>query len=189
MIVMCDIDGILNNLVEKTLELYNSRSGKNIQVSDITTYNFFDCLPYEDAQSIISLFQEKPLWDSLKPLSGSQNVIKQLIKKGHQVYLATATDPINFEWKIEWLKKYFPFIPSDNVIRIIDKSLLKCDVLIDDSLDNLISVFCERITLDYPWNQNTSKDYAYDIKRAHSWNDIVDIINNIEKEMREWEKM
>lgn len=186
MIIMCDIDGILNNLVEETLILYNSRSGKNIQPSDITTYNFVDCLPKEDAEGIISLFKEKSLWDSLLPLPSSQNVLKQLINQGHQIYLATATDPVNFEWKIEWLKQYFPFIPSDNVIRIMDKGLLKCDVLIDDCLDNLIKVFCERVCLDCPWNQNKSKDVVYDIKRAYSWDDIINIINNIDKEMEKW---
>ena len=121
MIIACDIDGILNNLVEETLILYNSRSGKNIKSTDITSYNFFDCLPKEDAEGIISLFKEKRLWDSLKPLKGSQNALKQIIKRGHKVYLATATDPINFEWKIDWLERYFSFIPTDNVIRIMDK--------------------------------------------------------------------
>lgn len=186
MIIACDIDGVLNNLVEETLKLYNSRSGKNIQVSDITSYTFSDCLPTEDADGIVSLFKEKCLWDSLKPLPGSQKALKQIIKKGHQIYLATATDPINFQWKIEWLKQHFPFIPSDNVIRIMDKSLLKCDVLIDDCLDNLTTIFCERVCIDSPWNQSTSKDYAYDIKRAYAWNDVVNIINNIEREMKKW---
>ena len=187
MIIMCDIDGILNNLVERTLEVYNARNNKNILITDITSYNFFDCLPQEDAQGIVSLFKEKSLWDSLKPLPGSQKGLKQLIKHGHQVYFATATDPINFEWKVAWMKQYFSFIPSDNIIRIMDKSLLKCDVLIDDCLDNLTNIICDRVCLDYPWNQNTYKDYVYDIRRAKTWNDIVNIINNIEKEMRQWE--
>lgn len=188
MILVFDIDGVLNNLMEKTLELYNSKSGKHIQISNIISYNFYDCLPREDADGIISLFKEKSLWDSLKPLEGSQNGIRQLIKKGHQIYLATATNPINFEWKIAWLKQYFPFIPEDNVIRIMDKSLLKADVIIDDCLDNLIGSFAERVVLDYPWNHNELKDYAYSIRRAYTFNDIVNIINNIEKEMKKWEK-
>lgn len=188
MIIVCDIDSILNNLAEKTIEVYNSRSGKNIQISDIVYYNFYDSLPKEDADGIVSLFKEKTLWDSLKPLEGSQNGLKQLIKKGHRVYLATATDSVNFEWKIEWLKKYFPFIPEDNVIRIMDKSLLKCDVIIDDCLDNLISSFADRVCLDYPWNHNELKDYAYGIRRAYNWSDIVNIINTIDKEMKKWEK-
>ena len=188
MIICVDIDGILNNLAERTIEVYNSHSNKHIQLSDITSYNFYDCLPKEDADGIIDLFKDKSLWDSLKPLEGSQSGLKQLIKRGHKVYLATATDPINFEWKIAWLKQYFPFIPEDNVIRIMDKSLLRSDVIIDDCLDNLINSFAERVTLNYPWNQNELKDYAYGIRRAYNWSDIVNIINNIERDLKLWEK-
>lgn len=188
MILCFDVDGVLNDLVDKNLELYNSRSGKNIQITDITSYNFYDCLSKEDADGIVSLFKEKSLWDSLKPLEGSQESLKQLIKQGHKIYLATATDPLNFEWKVSWLKQYFPFIPEDNIIRIMDKSLLKVDVLIDDCLDNLINSFAERVTLDYPWNRSSSKDYSYSIRRAYKWHDIVNIINDIEKEMKKWEK-
>ena len=188
MIIICDIDGIINNLAEKTFELYNLRSGKNIQITDITSHNFYDCLSKEDADGIIDLFTDKTLWDSLKPLEGSQNGLKQLVKRGHRVYLATATNPINFEWKMTWLKKYFPFIPEDNIIRIVDKSLLKADVIIDDYLDNLISSFAERIVLDHPWNHDELKDYAYGIRRAYNWSDIVNIINDIEREMKKWEK-
>ena len=181
MTIVCDIDCILNDLVEKTLDMYNSQSGKSIQMSDITSYNFFDCLSYEDAEGIVALFKNKSLWDSLKPREGAQNALKQLIKRGHHVYLATATDPVNFGWKIDWLQQYFSFIPSDNVIRIMDKSLLKCDVLIDDCLDNLVSVFCDRITLNYPWNQSSSKDIVYDIVRCENWDEIVDAINKLEE--------
>lgn len=188
MIICVDIDNILNNLTEKVIEVYNTRNNKDIQMASITSYNFYDCLSREDANDIIDLFKEKSLWDSLKPLEGSQNGLKQLLKMGHKVYLATATDTLNFDWKVAWIKQYYPFIPEDNIIRIIDKSLLKCDVLVDDCLDNLIGSFAERITLDYPWNHNELKDYAYSIRRAYNWTDIINIISDIEREMIEWEK-
>lgn len=188
MIIVCDIDGIINNLMPKTLELYNDRTGKNITMSDITEYNFYDCLPKEDARGLIELFKEKELWDSLEPLPGSQDGLKQIIKSGHQVYLATATNPVNLSWKCDFVKRHFPFIPEDNVIRIMNKGLLKADVLVDDCVDNLIGSFAERVTLDYPWNQNELKDYAYGIRRAFCWNDIVNIINDIEKEAKQWER-
>lgn len=188
MIIMCDIDCVLNNLIEQTLHIYNSRSGKNIRQSDITSYNFFDCLDENDADEITQLFKEKELWDSLTPINNSEWGLQTLINQGHKVYLATATDPINFQWKIDWLQKHFPFISSDSVIRIVDKSLLRTDILIDDCLDNLICNICERICLDYPWNRNDSKDYAYDIYRAKNWIDIINIINDIERKDKEWEK-
>ena len=119
MIIACDIDGVLNNLIEKTLDIYNSRTGKNIQISDITTYNFSECLPKDDADAICQLFQEKELWDSLIPSVYSQKCLKTLINQGHRIIIATATDPINFEWKCQWMKHYFSFIPTDSIVRII----------------------------------------------------------------------
>lgn len=189
MTICFDIDNTMNDLTEKAITLYNSRYNKNIQMSDLATYNFYDCLSKEDADGIVDLFKNKDLWDSLKPLPYSQEIMKKLVKQGHKILLATATDPINFEWKCNWVSRYFGFIPTDNIIRIMDKSLLQIDVMVDDHLSNLISNICERVCMDYPWNRDLGKDYVYDIKRAYSWNDVINIINNIEKEMREWEKM
>ena len=188
MIIACDIDGVLNDLFPTVLALYNSRTHKNIQLSDISVYNLSECLPPEDAEGIHALFETKELWDSLKPLPGSQQGLETLIKKGHRVYLATSTHYKNFAWKIEWIQRYFPFISSHNVIRIMDKSLLNCDVMIDDHLDNLAGNFCERIVFDAPWNRSKSKEFAYDMHRAHNWKDVINIINKLERKCKEWEK-
>ena len=177
MIVMVDIDNILNDLTKKTIDLYNIRSGKNIKLSDITTYSFFECLP-NDAERICKLFKEKELWDSLEPIEGSQEVLKDIVDMEVEVYLATATDPVNFEWKCEWVKKHYPFISTDNIIRIKNKSLLKCDVIVDDCLDNLVNSDAEKICLDYPWNQSAN----INIHRTYSWIDILNIIERFRKE-------
>ena len=57
MIIACDMDSVLNNLTEKMLEVYNSQSGKNIQIEDLTAYNFYDCLSKEDADGLIKSFK------------------------------------------------------------------------------------------------------------------------------------
>lgn len=186
MIICVDCDNILNDFTEKLLVLYNTRYGKNLQLQNIATFNFYDCLSQEDADGITALFKEKELWDSLSPLPKSQQILEQLVEWGHTVYIATATDPINFSWKCAWLKHYFSFIPTSNIIRINNKSLLKCDVMIDDHIDNLTSNICERIIMDYPWNQNKEKDYVYDIYRATNWSGIPKIIRKIERKSEEW---
>ena len=61
MTIVCDIDDVLNDLAQKAVDLYNTRSGKHLLVSDITSYNFYDCLPQEDADALCALFQEKEL--------------------------------------------------------------------------------------------------------------------------------
>ena len=186
MIITVDWDNCLNNLTEKTIDLYNKTNGTEIQLSDITTYDFFECLPENEANGICKLFKEKKLWDSLSPLAGAREALKTLIKQGHTIYIATATDISNFEWKCKWLTKFYPFISTDNVIRIMDKSLIKTDVLIEDKLENLIGNFAERICIDYPWNRSTSKDYAYGIHRVSNWSEIPQVIKEIEGEMAKW---
>lgn len=187
MIIAVDFDNVLNNLTEKTIELYNSNSGKNIQMSDITSYNFYDCIDKDDADKIIKSFKNKALWDSLTPITGARESLQKLIDAGHKVYIATATAPENFQWKLSWLKKYFSFFNTDNVIRIMDKSLLKCDILIEDNTDQLVKhKLCHRICLDYPWNHNVS-DFVYSIRRCQDWNQILNEINKIEEEMDQYE--
>ena len=182
MIIACDMDCVLNNLMEKTLEIYNAQNRKNIQMSDLTSYNFHDCLNKEDADGIIKLFKSKALWDSLTPISGAKEGLKKIVDAGHRVYIVTATAPENFTWKINWIKKYFPFFNTDNVVRAMDKSLIKCDILIEDCIDQLIKhKLCYRLCLDYPWNRNVH-DFTYGIHRCKNWNEILESINQIEKE-------
>ncbi len=186
MVVIVDIDSTLNDLVQKTILLYNSRNGKNIQMSDIIAYDFYDCLSYEDATAMEELFKDKELWDSLEPLPDSQWGIETIRSLGHKVVFATCTHECNFGWKCSWMIERFNLVNSDDIIRIMDKSLLRGDVIIDDCLDNLIRSPCERICLDYPYNRDERLDYIYDIKRAYNWKDIINIIKNIERENEKW---
>ena len=101
--------------------------------------------------------------------------------------MATSTDVRNLEWKEQLLQKHFPFIPKGNLIRINNKSLLNVDVLIDDKLDNLTSIFAERICFNQPWNQDDDADYAYSIYRANHWGEIINIVNEIERRNKVWE--
>ena len=182
--IAVDFDNMLNNLTEKTLEIYNTQSGKKIQMSELTSYNFYDCLNKTDADGVIKLFKKKELWDALTPIEGSREGIRKLIDANYKVYIVTATAPENFAWKVQWAKKWFPFLNSDNIIRMMDKSLLKCDILIEDSLEQLIKhKLCHRICLDYPWNRNVD-DFIYDIHRAKDWNEILNEVNKIEEEIK-----
>lgn len=186
MIIMCDVDAVLNDLMPKTLALYNSRNGTNIKLNDLTSYNFADCLSTKDAFGISELFNEKNLWESLEPISDSQWGIKTLLNMGHYIVLATATHEVNFAWKCDWIKTHFPMVDNKNIIRIQDKSLIRADIIIDDCMEQLTNSFCDRICLDYPWNRDKDKDYAYDIYRAYNWKDIINFVNEIERRNKEW---
>lgn len=185
--IAIDFDSTLFPTLEKVIEIYNKRYNETLSLDQITTYNLYECLSSSVADKMIGLFVDKEVYNNLQPYAGAVKAIKTIINNGHEVYIATSTDLRNLVWKEQLLQRYFPFIPKDNLIRIYNKKLLNVDVLIEDNLDNLTETFADRICFNQPWNQSPSKDFAYNIHRAYSWDDIINIINDIERNMKEWE--
>lgn len=185
-VVVTDIDGVLNNLIEQMLKMYNERYGTNYSVDDIKSYHLEDNFSLEEAQKMKDMFLEKELWDSLTPTEGSQWALQSFINSGYKLYIATSTHHINFPWKVEWIKHFYPFVDEKSIICIHDKSLLKTDVIVEDCYENLIRTHAERVLLDRPWNQKSeNKDYIYGINRAYNWEEVVRFVNKIYKDM-EW---
>jgi 5'(3')-deoxyribonucleotidase len=186
--IAIDFDETLFGTLERVLETYNKRHDASIEMSQIITYNLYECLDNTVADEIISLFVDKSIYNNLQPYKGSIKSVKSLIDKGHEIYVATSSDIRNMEWKEKLLQRHFPFIPKENLIRIHNKKLLNVDVLVEDKLDNLIETFAERVCFNQPWNEDKEADYAYSIYRIRNWGEIINVINNIERKEREWEK-
>ena len=188
MIICIDFDEVLFPTLSKVIEIYNKRYDDTLSLDTITTYNLYESLPSQVADRLLELFTDKEVYDNLQPYKGSVKALKTLVNNGYEIYIATATSSKNLEWKEQLLRRYFPFIPQENLIRIHNKKLLNVDVFVEDNLDTLTKTSTDRICFDQPWNRSDSKDFAYSINRAYCWGDIVDIINTIKKENEEWEK-
>ena len=186
--IALDFDETLFPTLEKVLEVYNQRHGTNLELSQITTYNLSDSFNSEIADGLIELFVDKEVYSSLQPYKGAVRAIKTLVEQGHEIYVATATDVRNMEWKEELLRKHFPFIPKKNLIRIHKKALLNVDVLVEDKLENLKNTFAHQVCFNQPWNVDEDSDYVYSIYRIHHWGEINNIIQSIERKEKEWEK-
>lgn len=185
-IVALDCDCVLNNLIERTCQMFNERYGTDISEKTFIQYDIYKCLSFEDAEKFTALWHERELWDSLSPTHHSQWGVKKLIDDGFSVYIATSTHHENFPWKVKWLKHYFPFIDERHIICIGDKSILNVDVMVDDHAYNLINnLHCNRVLVEKPWNINIH-DEIYGIKRCTNWDDIVDAVEefyNNDKEL------
>lgn len=186
--IAIDFDSTLFPTMERVIELYNKKHGTPFELSQITTYNLHESLPTEVADELLELFVDKSIYDCLQPYKGAVRSIKTLVEQGHEVYIATSTDVRNMEWKEELLQKHFPFIPKKNLIRIHNKALLNVDVLVEDKMDNLTQTFADRVCFNQPWNIDEGKDFAYSIYRIHNWGEIINVIQNIERKEKEWEK-
>lgn len=182
MTICIDVDGVLNNLMEVTLKIFNERYKKSYQIEDVKTYNMEDCFEPEDAKLLQKLFTESDIWNKVRPIKGSQDALQKLIRDGHQIYLVTDNHPNTYGEKVAWIKRFFPFIESSKIVCMKDKWMFRCDIMIEDNYQTLLAKpYYYRILVDHPWNQS-AKDYVYDVHRCKSWGQIIDVINKLNVE-------
>jgi 5'(3')-deoxyribonucleotidase len=92
-------------------------------------------------------FLELPL------MEGSQMVIKRLTEKYEVFVTSAAMDPPNsFPAKYVWLKKHFPFITDKNIVFCGEKSIIRADFMIDDSVPSLMACIGQGIVFTAPHN-------------------------------------
>lgn len=182
MIIACDVDNIICNLQEAVTNLFNKRWHTNYTLDDITEYNVENVLPMKQANKMKKIYGENGIYSHVKPIEGAQNALQKLIANGHQVYLVSDVIPKIYNEKVEWLKHFFPFIDESHIVAMKHKNLFKCDIMIEDNMQNLISgVHYHRICLDYPWNRKVH-DEAYGIHRCNNWNEIANVVNKLNEE-------
>lgn len=181
MIIACDVDNVLNDLQETVVSLFNQRYDTSYVLEDFHDYDIANDLSMHEATAMKEIYGEAGIYDLVKPLPGAQEGLQKLINAGHQVYLVTQTIPSIYDEKVAWLHHYFPFIDDVHIVSMAHKWLFKCDIMVEDNLQNLLTGHhYERICMNYPWNQKAD-DWVYDIYRCNSWDDIVNAVNEINK--------
>ena len=179
MILAVDIDDTICNLQETAVKMFNQRYGTRYAVEDFTDFDVTNVLPPDEAMNLIAIYGESGLYNVVKPMNGAQSALKKLVNAGHQVYLVTNAIPKTYGEKVEFVKKYFPYIDEAHIVCMKHKHLFKCDIMIDDCLQNLIAKpYYHRVLMNKPWNQSNT-DYAYGIYRCYNWDDVVAAIDKI----------
>ena len=181
-----DIDNTLTFLTEAVLDVYNSDSGDNLKVSDITKYNIENFVKPEYKEIFPRYFMDKRVWKKVKTVPQAISLIKKLYLEGHKVYFVTSTEAYNLYKKDGHMKRIFPEIDmSDALVRLKHKQLLDIDLLCDDFVGNLIGkTHYHKILLNKPWNQDID-DLKESINRCYNWDDVEKTIYKLIEEERE----
>lgn len=180
MIIACDFDNVICNLQEVITDMFNDRQDTKYTLEDFTDYDIANVLPVKEAIVMKEMYGECGIYNYIKPIPGSQKALQKLINNGHQLYIVTDAITQIYKEKVEWLHHYFPFIDEAHIVAMKHKHLFKCDIMIDDNSQNLTSgVLYERICFDYPWNRKVH-DYAYDIYRCSNWDEIINVVKELE---------
>ena len=183
--IMVDMDEVITE--GGFLYLINEYLGTNYTKEDVGGYYMQDLVP--DKDKFFKYFISKNMYDYNILLPNVKEVLEEL-QKYYDIYIGTSyiipelprESSMILKYKHEFLYDNLPFIKPENYIFITNKSLLDCDIKIDDKLDNLKNAKI-KLLFDSYHNKGLSDDYlkSVGVVRVHNWLEIKDILEGIDE--------
>lgn len=167
------------------LKLVNEFLHANYTNEDIKGYYIQDLVPKEREKEWNQYFKSHNVYNYVDMMKNADKVIKKLNDK-YEIYILSAyvlRDQPEFsgeflKYKYEWLYKNLPFIDSNRYIFTTNKSIINCDICIDDKLSNLEGKAEKNILFTSYHNQKYTKEELEKINvvRANDWGEIEKLL-------------
>jgi 5'(3')-deoxyribonucleotidase len=170
--IVCDMDGVICDLIGWWTYLLNRYHGTNIKRDDVTEWDIHAACPEIFKEEVYKYLGDPGFFLHLDPIPGALEGLRGLIQRGHDVVIATACEYGHADKRL-WLKRHLPELPHQNIVFIERKELIPGDVFIDDRLENLekwseANGMCgDPICFDAPYNR------SWGGIRAKSWDEII----------------
>lgn len=188
--VAFDFDGVINDLPIKWTKWLSNYYDLYVEEENIKHYNMSLNFPSLSLNQILEPLTKADFWDTVDYNSGinfnEQLSIYQTLAD-MRILIVTATSPETWGVKYEHcLKRLLPDFPVENIILTSRKDLIKCDVLIDDHIENLKETLAYKVLVDASYNKNI-EPYLYN-KRDSFYYITNQLIYNLYHEHKEKSK-
>lgn len=176
MVIVTDFDDVMNELLVHWLEVLNTIYFKHVLYENVTDWDMTKAYPDLTPKQIYSPLESEEFWDEVEPNYQAIYYIHKLIKEGHKVLVCTASKYTTLKAKFDnCLFRYFDYLTYKDIIICQDKSLIQCDVIIDDYWENIKNSKAIKILKRSPYNKKADPDFE-----VYDWKEIYEIIENLE---------
>lgn len=141
--IVFDFDNTLCDSSSAIISLYNLKYGKKVPNYLDVSWDFEE-LPLITRDDINSFFCSKEFFELLQPNKGMQELVNYLCDIGHDVKIVSYSHGGAEQYKIDYIKKYFPKVKCKILTHGKDMTLDKrsvitkdVDICIDDSVEAL----------------------------------------------------
>jgi 5'-nucleotidase len=167
--IALDMDEVMADTLTTWLERCNKHFGTRMTKADLHGKKIYDLVGSDRAVVARGILDHPEFFLDLPLMEGSQAVIKMLNEK-HEVFVTSAAmdHPNSFPAKYLWLKKHFSFIPDKNIVFCGDKSIIRADFMIDDSIPNLKAFIGQGVVFTAPHNAMETG-----FPRVNGWEDVA----------------
>ena len=171
--LIIDMDGVLVDLANPLLAIYNREKGTSIKLEDIIQY---DLSIYPGMSDI---FKRPGFFRKLKPFPGALEALRELHEAGHEIVIASNHMQIHHIWreKYDWLLDnvkgvtYSPYFTDR-------KDNLCGDLILDDCPAYLEAFPGITVCMDCPWNRGVEVDHVD--YRVSDMREFVELIKRME---------
>lgn len=167
------------------LSLVNEFLHTNYTDEDINGYYIQDLVPEDKKKEWNNFFKMHNMYEYVNMIDNAYEVIKKL-NDVYEVYILSAyvlRDQPEFSgefvrYKYNWLYKNLPFINPNRYIFTTNKSIIECDIRIDDKLSNLEGKAETKLLFSSYHNQEYVKKELekMGVIQVNSWKEIEKIL-------------
>lgn len=171
-IIACDIDGVVADLHTSWLQAYNNDYGDNLKSEDVNKWELHEFVKPLCGYNIYKYLNDPSLYDNTEPVEGALTGVEALRSEGFRVVFVTSTNLHASGRKLKWLEKHGFLtlkhgVQSPDYVEMVDKSLIRADVMIDDYPVNLEGFNGLEVLFSQPWNRTCQK-----FPRVAKWRDV-----------------
>ena len=145
-VVLCDVDGVVADLLTEWLGRYNVRWGDDLTKEDILAWDLAKFVRPECGNQVFDILWEEDLYDYVSPIEGALEGIHEFREMGCRVVYVTSSNEITAKSKMVWLdlngfldKSLPPVSQGLDVVIAHDKSLVSGEIMVDDHVGNLLT--------------------------------------------------
>lgn len=184
-VIAIDVDGVLRDNLGIMVDMYNKSFDKDMSVDDVKEFRADISFPEIQAQTGMTSGQwffnlhAKELFLDAPAFEGVKEDIERLKEVADVVIITYQKDYTNKNYTLQWLEKNG--IEPNGICFLKDKTLVHCDVLVDDNDWNFINTHVKHsVLVDAPYNKDLElgellkKTHSLDVTRVDSFHTFVD---------------
>jgi 5'(3')-deoxyribonucleotidase len=179
-VIAVDMDEVLVDTYNRWLEIYNNIWDDDLTKDKITSWAAHDFVKPECGEKMYDILNIPGFFSDLDPLPGAIEGVKELMARGHEIVICTATpkaSSMGYHEKRLWIEKHIPGFDTKNFISTHRKDLVSTDILIDDGIHNIRDFQGIAICIERPWNVM----YKHEADAwARNWDDVMEILDLLE---------
>ena len=178
--IMIDMDEVM--VGGGLLHLINEYLGTSYVEADFKDFYMQDVVP--NKEEFFKFFLTRNQYDYATLYPNVYEVLEEICKH-YKVYIGTSylypeivkESGIIMAYKYEYLLRTFPFLKPENLVFLVDKSVLNCHIKLDDRIDNLKGAETKLLFSSYHNIDINDEELKKDnVIRINNWLELKDFL-------------